>query len=127
MPCSAPFWLSGVDLQVPRPDEGWPPRLDVDPMLSGMWLQMAIRGGFKWFERVSPASNLADRPSRGLAPECPCGYRLREVVDVRRWGLAGRGLPSSARLPSPSLGLLRLGMHTAFGVMRVAPSLGRST
>ena len=35
---------------------------------------------------VSSASNLADRPSRGLAPECPCGYRLREVVDVRRWG-----------------------------------------
>ena len=62
------------------------PRLDVDPMLSGMWLQMAIRGGFKWFERVSSASNLADRPSRGLAPECPCGYRLREVVNVRRWG-----------------------------------------
>ena len=35
---------------------------------------------------VSSASNLADRPSRGLAPECPCEYRLREVVDVRRWG-----------------------------------------
>ena len=28
--------------------------------------------------------------------------------------------------PSPSLGLLRLGMHTVFGVMRVAPSLGCS-
>ena len=41
-------------------------------------------------------------------------------------GLAGRGLPSSARLHSPSLGLLRLVMHTAFGVMRVAPSLGCS-
>ena len=68
-----------------RAKDGRPP-LDVDPMLSGMWLQMAIRGGFKWFERVSSASNLADRPSRGLAPECPCGYRLREVVDVRRWG-----------------------------------------
>ena len=40
--------------------------------------------------------------------------------------LAGRTLPSSARLPPPSLGLLRLGMHKAFRVMRVAPLVGCS-
>ena len=63
------------------------------PLMTCTWLlrlgerlQRAIRGGFKWFERVSSFSNLADRPSRGLAPECPCGWRLREVVGVRRWG-----------------------------------------
>ena len=39
---------------------------------------------------------------------------------------ARSGLASSACLPLPSLGLLRLGMHTVFGVMRVAPSLGCS-
>ena len=71
-------------------------RPDVDPMLSGMWLQMVVRGGFKWFERVSSFSNLADRPSRGLPPDCPCGWRLPEVVGVRRWGASdgsGPGRP----------------------------------
>ena len=69
---------------------------DGDPMLSGLWLQMAIRGGFKWFERVSSFCNVADRPSRGLTPDCPCGWRLREVVGVRRWGASdgsGPGRP----------------------------------
>ena len=61
-------------------------REDVDPMISAMWLHMAVRGGFKWFERVSSASNLADKPSRGLPPDCPCGWSLREVPAVRRWG-----------------------------------------
>ena len=56
-----------------------------DPILSAMWLQMAVRGRFKWFERVSSASNLADRPSRGLVPVCPCGWRLRELSGVLRW------------------------------------------
>ena len=60
-------------------------RADVDPNLSAMWLQMAVRGGFKWFERVSSASNLADRPSRGLVPVCPCGWRLQELSGVLRW------------------------------------------
>ena len=73
-------------------------RADVDPMVSALWLHMAVRGGFKWFERVSSASNLADRPSRGLPPECPCGWSLREVPTVRRWGPSdadgpGRPLP----------------------------------
>ena len=57
-------------------------------MLSGLWLQMVARGGFKWFEGVSSVSDLADRPSKGLAPECPCGWRLREEQEpgVLRWG-----------------------------------------
>ena len=71
-------------------------REDVDPMLSALWLQMVVRGGFKWFERVSSTFNLADRPSRGLVPDCPCGWRLRQVPDVLRWGDsdgAGPGRP----------------------------------
>ena len=60
-------------------------RADVDPILSALWLQMAVRGGFKWFERVSSASNLADKPSRGLVPDCPCGWRLRELSGVLCW------------------------------------------
>ena len=61
-------------------------RADVDPMLSGLWLQMATRGGFKWFERVSSTSNVADAPSRGVEPDCPCGWRLQEVRHVDRRG-----------------------------------------
>ena len=30
---------------------GGPARADFDPMISGLWLQMAVRGGFKWCER----------------------------------------------------------------------------
>ena len=54
-------------------------------MLSALWLQMAVRGGFKWFERVSPAPSLAGKPSRGLVPDCPCGWCLRELSGVLRW------------------------------------------
>ena len=64
-----------------------------------MWLQMAIRGWFKWFERVSSFSNIADRPSGGLSPEWPCGWRLQEVVGVRCWGATdgtGPGGPTAA-------------------------------
>ena len=59
---------------------------DVNPMLAELWLPMAVRGGFKWFERISSVSNVADKPSRGLVPDCPCGWRLREVPGVRSWG-----------------------------------------
>ena len=74
-------------------------RADVDPMLSGMWMQMAVRGGFKWFERVSSTSNVADKASRGFEPDCPCGWRLQEVRHVERWGPSdgsspGRPLPA---------------------------------
>ena len=61
-------------------------RSDVDLMLSGLWLQMATRGGFKWFKRVSSTSNVADAPSRGVEPDSPCGWRLQEVRHVGRWG-----------------------------------------
>ena len=60
-------------------------RANADPMLSGLWMQMAICGGFKWLERVSSASIIADKPSRGIVPNCPCGWRLREVLGVARW------------------------------------------
>ena len=62
-----------------------PGRCDVDPMLSALWLQMAVRGGFKRFGGVSSASNLADKPSTGLVPVCPCRWRMRELSGVLRW------------------------------------------
>ena len=70
-----------------EPSAGYDVERDVivDPMVSALWLYMAVRGGFKWFERVSSASNLADKPSRGLVPDCPCGWRLQEMSGVLRW------------------------------------------
>ena len=56
----------------------------VDRMLAGMWANLACRGGFKWWERVSTGSNLGDRPSRGLVPECPHGWHMWEMVGVGR-------------------------------------------
>ena len=57
----------------------------VDKLLAGMWANLACRGGFKWWERVSSGSNLADRPSKGLVPECPRGWHMWEMVSVQRW------------------------------------------
>ena len=48
-------------------------RDDVDPLLAGLWFYLALRQDMKWWERVSSAFNVADRPNWGLAPECPCG------------------------------------------------------
>ena len=55
------------------------------PMLSGLWMQMVVRGWFKWFQRITSASNVVDKPSRDIVPDCPCGWRLREVRGVARW------------------------------------------
>ena len=46
-------------------------------MLAGLWLQVALRQGFKWWGRVSSGSRVADLPSRGRAPECLCAWELR--------------------------------------------------
>ena len=91
-------------------------------MLSGLWMQMAIRGGFNWFEGVSSTSNVMDKPSKGVVPDCPCGWRLREVLGAACWGRSdgsgpGRPWPALRCLPAlPSLGLLRLGdAHGVWG------------
>ena len=65
-------------------------RTDVDPMLSGLWMQMAVCGGFKWFERVSSASNVADRPSRDICAQlpvwmAPTGSSGRRPLGAVRW------------------------------------------
>ena len=57
----------------------------LDGMLAGMWLQLALRKGFEWWVRVSSASDAAATPNRGLVPDCPCDWHLRELQGVRRW------------------------------------------
>ena len=57
----------------------------VDAILAGLWLNLAVVGGFKWWERVSNGSNLADKPSRGLVPDCPREWQLWELEGVGRW------------------------------------------
>ena len=86
--------LAFIDSNVALPwvTSGLAQRDDVDPILAGFWAQMAFRAAFKWFERVSSFSNLADAPSRGLAPLVPCGWRCVEVPDVQRWQHGRDGL-----------------------------------
>ena len=67
-------------------------RSDVDPMIAGMWLRNAERGNLKWYERVDSGANLSDRPSRGLVPFAPRGWRLIELHGVRRLGARCSGL-----------------------------------
>ena len=43
-------------------------REDVDPLIEDMWFNLACRQAFKWWERVSSVSNVADLPSRGHPP-----------------------------------------------------------
>jgi hypothetical protein len=64
---------------------------EVDEILSGLWLNLATRGTFKWWERVSSGSNPSDEPSRGLVPVCPRGWRLHEMLQVGRWDVIGDG------------------------------------
>ena len=74
-------------------------RDDAKDLLEGLWLQMALRQAFKWWERVSSASNVADIPSRGLCPEVPCTWRLREIEHVGRWDPAVDGLTPGRQAP----------------------------
>ena len=57
----------------------------VDAILAGLCLNLALGEGFKWWERVSSGSNLADKPSRGLVPDCPLGWQLWDLAGVGRW------------------------------------------
>ena len=57
-------------------------------MLAALWLSIASRRGFVWWERVASDSNPADRPSRGDLPLCLCGWRLFEVARPSRWSTA---------------------------------------
>ena len=36
-------------------------------------------------QKKKPTSSMADRPSRGLTPECLCGWDLRELKGIGRW------------------------------------------
>ena len=67
-------------------------RDNANDLLEGLWLQMAPRQAFKWWERVSSASNFADLLGRGLCPKVPCTWRLREIEYVGRWDPAVDGL-----------------------------------
>ena len=69
-----------------------PGRNDVNGILEGLWLQMALRKAFKRWERVSSTSNVANLPSRGKSPEVPCTWDLREIEQVGRWDTARDGL-----------------------------------
>ena len=75
-------------------------RHDANALLEGMWLQLALRQVFKRWERMPSASNVADRPSRGLAPEVPCTCDLWELQGVRRWSPFSDGLGPRHTLPS---------------------------
>ena len=72
----------------------------VDWMLAGLWANLACRGGFKWWERVSTGLNLGDRPSRGLVPECPRGWHMWEMVGVGRWDRDRDGVGSPRPVPA---------------------------
>ena len=60
-------------------------RDDVDPLIEDMWFCLACRQAYKWWERVSSTSNVADLPSRGLPPTLPSDWTLHELKGVRRW------------------------------------------
>ena len=60
-------------------------REDVDPLIEDMWFNLACRQAFKWWERVSSISNVADLPSRGHPPVLSSEWALREIQGVRRW------------------------------------------
>ena len=65
---------------------------DAKDLPEGLWLQMALRQSFKWWERVSSRFDVADLPRRGVPPEVPCTWVLREMEHVGRWGSAHDGL-----------------------------------
>ena len=77
-------------------------RDDANGIHEGLWLQVALRRAFKWWERVSLGSNVADLPSRGLPPEVPCTWVLQEIEQVGRWDAAHDGL-TPQRPPASSL------------------------
>ena len=83
-------------------------RPDLDCIIAGLWLQTPSCQAFKWIERVSSHSNLADRHSWGLEPECPREWRLVELRRVPRWDPAldgvgrGRTVPQSPALAWPN-------------------------
>ena len=60
-------------------------RDDVDPLIEDMWFCLACRQAYKWWERVSSTSNVADLPSRGHPPTLPSDWALHELKGVRRW------------------------------------------
>ena len=60
-------------------------RDDVDPLIEDMWFCLACRQAYKWWERVSSTSNVADLPSRGLPPTLPSDWTLHELKGVRCW------------------------------------------
>ena len=60
-------------------------REQVNAMIVALWMSIARRRAFTWWERVSRVSNPADAPSRGEVPACPRGWRLVELRDVVRW------------------------------------------
>ena len=74
-------------------------RDNANGLLEGLWLQIALEQAFKWWGRVSSASNVAGLPSRGLCPEVPCTWRLREIRHVGRWDPAVDGLTPGRLTP----------------------------
>jgi hypothetical protein len=48
---------------------------------------------------VSSGSNPSDEPSRGLVPVCPRGWRLHEMLQVRRWDVLTDGHGDMRPLP----------------------------
>jgi hypothetical protein len=93
--------ISFVDNNVSLPwiTSGCSFRPEVDAILAGMWLNVATRKAFKWWERVSSASNPADAPSRGLVPPRPHEWRLFEMCPVPRWSPSKDGQGHGRPLP----------------------------
>ena len=60
-------------------------REDVDPLIKDMSFGFACRQAFKWWERVSSPSNVADLPTTGQPPALSSDWDLREIQGVRRW------------------------------------------
>ena len=99
-------------------------------MLAELWLQVVLQQGFKWWERVSSGSNVADLPSRGRARSACVAGTCRSCKGSAdgRMTTTGKALgalfPLCDCVPCPlsSPRCLLLGMPTAFGAKRVAPS-----
>ena len=58
---------------------------ELDSILAGVWLQLALLQSLKWWVRVSSCSGAAERPSWGLIPTCLHGWCMHEILRVTRW------------------------------------------
>ena len=66
--------------------KGTSPTKDSAWLTSQIWCQEAANQSCSWFERVPSASNPADAPSRGRAPEPPAaGFTPKRIDLPKDW------------------------------------------